>query len=111
VKPETRAAGQQVLQKVEGNLPYLCYAGVGLFLPLYLLQPAAAVFVLSWWACCWILYFSLCAVAVEHRHDPTHWSQGPWFRKYVQQWEVETAESREEDQNSSEALCWAESVS
>jgi hypothetical protein len=111
VETETRAASEQLLRKVEGNLPYLCYAGAGLFLLLYLLQPAAAVFVLSWWALWWMLYFSLCAVTVEHRHDPTHWSQGPWFRTYVRQWEGETAASCEEDKISSQTISSTESAS
>jgi hypothetical protein len=110
VETEPRAANQQLLQKVEGNFPYLCYAGVGLFLLLSLLQPAIAAFALSCWALWWILCFSFCAMAIEPRHDPAHWSHGFWLRKYVRPWEVGTAESWEEVSSSSQTLSSTESA-
>jgi hypothetical protein len=95
--PPTTQEGEgerYLLQKVEGNTPYICYAGIGLLLLLSLWQPAA-VFVLSCWACWWILYFSYCAIASEHRHNPTHWSQRSWFHKHMKQTQMEIAEREE----------------
>jgi hypothetical protein len=66
---------------------------------------------LSCWALWWILCFSFCAMAIERRHDPAHWSHGFWLRKYVRPWEVGTAESWEEILSSSQTLSSTESAS